>query len=572
VNANSKKILEVFSNGGNIHYVLPHFQREYTWDKTNWKTLWEDLAATYDEYTSGQEPEHFMGSLVVILDGTVNGLIPAFKLVDGQQRLTSISLLLCALRWIMDGKDAALESNLVTMLSNHNAIGDAHFKLLPTVKYGDRATFTALVKTGNAPVAKSNISDAYAYFYHNLQSSIQSNRFDPQKLFLVLMNCLQVVVIELNQQESPYKIFESLNGKGKPLSQADLVRNYIAMKLPAAVQEQVFTNDWSKIEDMLQEQRTVARQGELTSFLRHYLAMHSGVLCNFSHVYARFRDRMEDRFKTQNELVQEITKMHQFAGIYNKLLRPGAESRPHVKEALERLNALELSSAYPFLLSVYEAEYNGKINSQEFENALTVLENYLVRRFLAGEQSNYLTRMFPTLWGQIDKTDFSQSLRQVLATKNYPSNTRIQQSLLTRPLYDMKTKIVLERVNRHLHIGQGGYTVLSSSPTLEHVMPQTLSAQWKQDIGASWEQVHRDYLHTLGNLTIVTSDWNASLSNSDFSTKNPKLAQNALLLNSSHFGQQLSSWDESAIRQRASILTGHILKHLAFACLAIARV
>ena len=557
MNANSKKVSDVFSNGGNIHYVLPHFQREYTWDKTNWKTLWEDLIATYNEYTSGQNPEHFMGSLVVILDGTVNGLIPAFKLVDGQQRLTSISLLLCALRWIMQGKDTALESNLGTMLCNQNASGDAYFKLFPTVKYGDRAAFTSLVKTGNVPTAKSNIADAYSYFYQNLQSSIQSNKVDPQKLFLVLLNCLQVVVIELNQQESPYKIFESLNGKGKPLSQADLVRNYIAMKLPAAIQEQVFTTDWSKIEDMLQEQRSVARQGELTSFLRHYLAVDSGVLCNFSHVYARFRDRMEA--KNQIGLVQEITQMHQSAEIYNKLLRPIAESRPHIKEALERLNALELSSAYPFLLSVYEAQQNGTISDQEFKDAFTVLENYLVRRFLAGEQSNYLTRMFPTLWGQINKTNFSQSLHQVLATKNYPSDTRIKQSLLTRPLYDMKTKIVLERVNRHLHIGTGGYTVLNSNPTLEHVMPQTLSAQWKQDIGASWEQVHRDYLHTLGNLTIVTSDWNVLLSNSPFSNKKSKLAQNALLLNSSYFGQQLSGWDEAAIRQRASVLTGHIL-------------
>lgn len=562
MNANSKKVSDVFSNGGNIHYVLPHFQREYTWEKSNWKTLWEDLAATYSEYVSGQNPEHFMGSLVVILDGTVDGLIPAFKLVDGQQRLTSISLLLCALRWIMKGKDTALESNLESMLCNRNAAGDAYFKLFPTIKHGDRAVFTSLVKTGSLPtaslpIANSNISAAYEYFYQKLDFSIQSNTVDPQKLFLVLLNCLQVVVIELNQQESPYKIFESLNGKGKPLSQADLVRNYIAMKLPAAIQEQVFTSDWSKIEDMLQEQRLVARQGELTSFLRHCLAVDSGVLCNFSHVYARFRDRMET--KTQNELVLEVTQMHQLASIYNKLLRPSAEKRSHVKEALERLNALELSSAYPFLLSVYKAQHDGVINDQEFEGTFAVLENYLVRRFLAGEQSNYLTKMFPMLWGQIDKANFSQSLRQVLVSKNYPSDMRIQQSLLTRPLYDIKTKMVLERVNLHLHIGTGGYSSLSSNSTLEHIMPQTLSAQWKQDIGANWEQVHRDYLHTLGNLTIVSSSWNSALSNSDFSSKKSKLDHNALLLNSSYFGQQLPVWDEMAIRQRAGSLTKHIL-------------
>ena len=558
MNANSKKILEVFSNGGNIHFVLPHFQREYTWDKTNWKTLWEDVTATYDDYTAGQDPEHFMGSLVVILDGTVNGLIPAFKLVDGQQRLTSISLLLCALRWIMNGKDAALENNLISMLANPLATGDAYFKLLPTTKYDDRQAFTSLIRTGNTQIT-SKISEAYAYFTQELEDDIKSNKIDPQKMFLVLLNSLQVVVIELNQQESPYKIFESLNGKGKPLSQADLVRNYIAMRLPATVQQQVFTDHWSKIEEMLQEQRVVARQGELTSFIRHYLAMHSGVLYNFNHVYEKFRDRMESKFKLQSDFVQEVVEMQKFGGYYNKLLRPKTEVQQQIKEALERLNGLELSTAYPFLLAAYEAHSVGSISDAEFKDMFSILESYLVRRFLVGEPTNYLTKMFPPLWGQIDKANFSTSLRQALATRNYPSDVRLQQALLTRPLYDAKTRIVLEKINRHLHIGTGGYSILNTSPTLEHIMPQTPSLQWQNDLGSQWQQVHQDYLHTLGNLTIVTQDWNTQLSNDSFTVKKPKLSHNALLLNSSYFSQNIPVWDETAIRNRTHALTQHIL-------------
>ena len=383
----------------------------------------------------------------------------------------------------------------------------------------------------------------------------------------MLTNCFQVVFIDLNQNESPYKIFESLNAKGKTLSQADLVRNYIAMKLPASGQEEVFNKYWSKIEEALQEKRTVGRSrlGELTAFLRHYLTMRSGVLCAEEHVYARFRDRIEKEFVSSSTFIEEIASLRHFAEIYNKLLRPETEPRAEIRDALNRLNTLEISTAYPFLLAVYDMYDKGVLLADDFKSVLSIMENYLVRRYLAGEPANYLNKLFATLQAQVNKERFVSSLREVLATKNYPNDRRIRQAVLTRPLYDKssltrdRTTLILETINRYLSFGSGGYTVLDKAATIEHILPQTISAEWKEELGERWEHIHRDYVHTLGNLSLVTQEWNSVLSNAPFAIKGPKLGAHALRINSDYFIRDIKRWNDDAIHERAAFLIEKVL-------------
>lgn len=240
--ADSLKISNVFMNGGDIHYVLPHFQREYSWVKSNWETLLNDAFSIYEEYQAEKDIEHFLGSLVVINDGTINGVIPTFKVVDGQQRLTTISLLFCALRDIVKETHLGLAKKLQKMLVNADEDGNVHFKLLPTTKYGDQESYTKIILGQIITTTESNIPNAYVYFSKELKRKIDSHEVIPEQFFGVLSNCFQVVFINLSHDESPYKIFESLNAKGKSLSQADLVRNYIAMKLLTAQQAKLFTN------------------------------------------------------------------------------------------------------------------------------------------------------------------------------------------------------------------------------------------------------------------------------------------------------------------------------------------
>ena len=250
------------------------------------------------------------------------------------------------------------------------------------------------------PANDSKIPAAFEYFYRQLKPRISGRQIDPERLFIVISNCLQVVFIDLNQNERPYEIFESLNAKGKPLSQADLVRNYIAMKLPENRQNEVFDKYWSKVENMLQEKRTVGRSnlGELTAFLRHYLTLQSEILINSGHVYARFRDRVEKDFSSPDAFEQELAKIKQFAEYYDRLLRPEKEPVEELRLALQRLNTLEITTAYRFLLAIHEAVSQGLISQKEFLSGLHILENYLVRRYITEEPTNYLNKVFTTLW------------------------------------------------------------------------------------------------------------------------------------------------------------------------------
>lgn len=570
--ADNLRISKVFSAGGDIHYVLPHFQREYTWEKENWRTLLADALAVCDEVPASpvdgrtvSEVEHFLGSIVVIHDGMRSGTISAFKLVDGQQRLTTVALLLKAISRYAASSLPALAKRLEKLLVNADETGDLYYKILPTIKNGDRATYCALLGEAPLPGNRSRIADAFAFFEAELRTRFAEG-LDPERLAAVVTNLFQVVFVELDERESPYRIFESLNAKGKPLTQADLVRNYVAMKLPARDQERVFQTHWREVEALLQENRFVSRLPELTAFLRHYLAMQTGVLCDEGHVYARFRDRAERHFTASAAFEAELAAISRFAGHYDFLLRPENGLDQEIGAALARLNALDVATGYPFLLRVMDEHRSGRMTRANFREILAVLETYLVRRYVAGEPGAYLTRMFPALYGALDPEDHVGSLKRALVERKCPNNVRLFRALETRSFYEKnatgrrKTELLLSAINRQFSAGTGGFTVLDGHPTIEHVMPQTLNEQWRSHLGLMWEQTHRDYLHSLGNLTLVTGEWNSELSNASYAVKRAKLSINALRINSQHFANASDQWTRNEIRARGEDLLGIIIE------------
>lgn len=564
--ADPQTIREVFSNGGYIQYRLPYFQREYTWGEDEWKTLLEDVFATYQEYvTERLTPEHFMGSLVRISDGVEQG-IPVFTLVDGQQRLTTISLLLCAIRTLVGESDEDTANEMGSMITNmpKKAGGDPWYKLLPTEKRGDQAAYRALLLAEAPPQTASRITNAYSYLLAAIKEAV-TREVDLTRLYETVLQCLQVVTIDLNRHEQPYKIFESLNGKGKPLTPADLIRNYIAMSLPFELQEKVFKTHWQFIDDTLQEQREVGSSGigELTAFFRHYLAMRTRNLYAKEHIYERFRDRMEGRDIPDTEaFVREIATLHRAAILYDRFLRPKNEPDKDIRHALGRLQMLDMSTAFPFMLLGYERYEAGEITKAQWLGVLSALENYFVRRFLVGRQANYLNSMFPRLWDDINLHDFDVSLRESIARRQYPTDDEVRNAVRTRSFPKngfQRLAFVLLTVNRKLSEGSGAYTALDGEPTIEHVMPQTLGEQWRADLGEGWQEVYERYLHTLGNLTLVTAPWNASLSNATFAIKRERLREHGLQLNRASFNAALEKWDETAILDRAEWLAEQIL-------------
>ncbi|MBW4636814.1 MAG: HNH endonuclease family protein [Gloeocapsa sp. UFS-A4-WI-NPMV-4B04] len=251
------------------------------------------------------------------------------------------------------------------------------------------------------------------------------------------------------------------------------------------------------------------------------------------------------------------------------MLRPENEQNKDIKEALKRLNTLDIQTTYPFLLMAYDAYESKQISFDDLLHLFKVLENYIVRRFVCSEPTNYLNKIFPTFWHDIttemtNELPFKEALTKVLLTKGYPPDRSIKQAIQTAKLYGnpsrQKLCLILETINRHISKGTGGFGVLDNEPTIEHILPQTPSEDWKTLLGDKLEQTYQSYLHTLGNLTLVTQEWNSALSNAPFLTKKEILANHALKLNNEYFSQNIEQWNEESIIERANFLTEKFLE------------
>jgi uncharacterized protein with ParB-like and HNH nuclease domain len=564
----SYTISNVFNEGGNIHYVLPHFQREYRWERKNWDTLLEDAFQIYDAFDQnvGKIPEHFLGALVVLPDGNIGLNVPVHKLVDGQQRLTTISLLLCAFARLVEKTEPEIFAEIQPYLFNRNQKANGKFKLLPTLKNGDRAAYQAVLESKPAPLNQSRIPEAYEYFHKFLKDRRTKNDLDAERFFKVLALAMQVVCIRLGANENAYQIFESLNNKAEPLKQSDLVRNYIAMRLSSGKQEEVFHEHWAPIESLLDDNRLVGRIGELTAFLRHYDAMKAGALPSENHVYARFRDEMK-RVESETDLIAELATLRRFASYYDSLLRPDKSTLPALRNALRRLEALDVTTAFPLFLGIADHFDSGQISLDEYLESCTIVENYLVRRFLVDARTSYLNKMFAALPRALDWSNFLPSLRANLAAQQYPTDARIRQVFPGRVLYDKnnsrtmaKLVMLFETINRHLYKGSDVVPILESAPTIEHILPQTLSAWWENHLGENAEAIAGEWKHTVGNLALVTQRYNSSLSNDSFPEKRAKLLAHGLKFNSAYFAQKIEKWDTEEIQKRAAWLTDLILE------------
>ncbi|MCY3934923.1 MAG: DUF262 domain-containing HNH endonuclease family protein [Chloroflexi bacterium] len=558
--ADAQDIRSIFSNAGDVQYRLPRFQRAYAWEKEQWNTLWKDLLRIHAY--SLHNSEHFMGAMVVVDDGERHGAMSVLSLVDGQQRLLTISILLLVMR--NQCNNEKLREDISMFLVNPRRDGNLHFKVLPTDLYDDQATWKSLISDQPVCSEKSLITNSYDFYVKKVQSFAKRGDADIESLFTTVLEKMMFVYINLGRDERPHQIFESLNAKNVQLTLPDLVRNFVAMQLPETGVRDVFGHYWLPIEELLDERRVIARnRGELTYFLRHYLAM-SGELPSFDRIYSLFCDRI-DQSKEQNinGFQSEMETLLHYAKHYNCILRPDNEEDPYIRDQLHRLNTLKQTTHYPYLLALYLSYSTGVVDSDRFLNILKLLENYLVRYFLAAEPTNRLNKLFPSLCSEIAHSGDIQSIQSYLLARYYPSDKRILELLRHRNIFSSRNRsqlvFILNEINRHLSTGSDGETVLMGEPTIEHIMPQKLSKAWQKSLGDDFQQVHNEHLNQLGNLTLVTQGWNTQMSNSVFSEKRRKLSRHALLINSQYFNGT-EHWNSESIHARTEWLVDCICK------------
>jgi uncharacterized protein with ParB-like and HNH nuclease domain/predicted transport protein len=535
------KLVELL--GDARQYLVPLFQRPYSWERKEWQTLWTDITDLCE--TQSPRP-HFFGAMVLIPARSVPEGVTKYSLIDGQQRYTTISILFAALRQVaLQKKEERLAEEIYKrFLINEFADGDDYFKLLPT--QGDREHYKNIIRGQISNDDDARLAKAYRYF----ESEIRRADIEARKIKDVVEKSLSIVRVLLDEKEDPYAVFESLNAKGRSLSQVDLIRNYFLMKIHTNKQEEIYNTFWQPMEKMLGEEN-------LTEFMRHYLIMRRGDFVKKGDVYYNLRNYVEQE---QKDAVEELKTLSRFSTYYAKILELNLESNREIAKAIHRLNRIEVTTAYPFLLACYNDYIHQTLSSEEFLEVLKVLENFIVRRFVCGVPTNQLNKIFAPLYQQIkaSASSFVDSVKDILEKRGYPKDYEFEKNLREAKLYGggdrkEKTKFILETLEESFgHKEQVRFEKLE----IEHVMPQTLTSWWETHLGENWEFVHETLLHTLGNLTLT--GYNSNLSNSDFEEKKSRYKESRLELNA--YFSDIETWRESDIQSRAQKLAKQCLE------------
>jgi uncharacterized protein with ParB-like and HNH nuclease domain len=355
---------------GTKQYIVPLFQRPYSWKKLEWQVLWDDLE---ELCTTDFTRPHFMGSLVTMPATSIPEGVHKYLLIDGQQRLTTIFILLSAIRdrarQLNHNKLAEEIDN--TILFNQYEEGSDRYKLQPTQL--DNKAFQSVLNCLEE-TEKNEIKNCYLFFSKKiLQTDLELSHIKK-----VICRSLSLISVVLSAEDDPYLVFESLNAKGRPLTQADLIRNYLFMRIKTNDQEAIYQKYWQPMQELLGD--------NLTEFIRHYLTK-DGREVRQNEVYFEIKELVN-----QGEALFYLQDLYKFAQYYAKFLEPVREHNAIVSKYIQRINRLDIATVYPFLLNCYEDWTKAKITEEELIWVLQTIENFILRRFVCNIPTHGLNK------------------------------------------------------------------------------------------------------------------------------------------------------------------------------------
>lgn len=544
-------------------FIVPIFQRNYSWQKSQYEQLWFDIlrASKFKE-----KQNHFIGSIVYIDMGTPAGRPQQLLLIDGQQRLTTISILLCAIKDYVQKFN--LETKLINLakiknqfLYNSDEIDEDKYKLLLNVQ--DKETYIKLIDntifTVNKPA--TNIIKCYEFFYEHIEDFIkQDGQID--EIYAGIFK-LSLVSISLDKDsDNPQMIFESMNSTGKDLSQTDLLRNYLLMDLTPEKQTRLYKTYWKPMEELFGEDIYKNDVNKFDYFIRDFLTLKSdtGYICKINNVYENFKRYYLDNNCEKFAVLKDLFTYAKYYACIDLL----QENDDELKLYWQEFKKLDSHVVYPFLLKLYDDYSRQILIKEDFKKIFQVVISYLWRRAICEIPTNSLSKTFATLYQAVDKEDYVNSIIKAFVFKSsykrFPSDYEVREKLQTKDIYHFRLrKYLLEALENYYH--KEPIDLNTANYTIEHIMPQNIehNLSWQQMLGEDWQEVHSLYLHSLGNLTIT--GYNAEMSNKSFWEKvngESGFKHSHLKLNESI--AQCDVWNKKAIQRRTNILTDIILK------------
>lgn len=538
--ATSANLLSVIK--GPKQFVIPIYQRTYSWQLSQCNQLFNDiLRISKEDDVHG----HFLGSVVYFQESihTVSD-VPKLLVIDGQQRLTTVSLLILALAKFIKENPVDIDTNATKLLNyymvNAEEENELRYKLLLTRR--DKDTFINLVKGIELGEDKSQrIFENYEFF----RSKINENN-----VLEVYNGVLRLFIVDValeKDKDNPQLIFESMNSTGLDLSQADLIRNYVLMGQEINLQTELYEKYWYPMEQSYGNDYA----SRFDWFIRDYLSLKMGTIPKIGKVYEEFKTYVQSSKSpaTITEVVADIAKYSKF--YVNMVLRKEPEKL--LNQLFSNISRLKVDVSYPFIMAVYNDYSSGIISRDDFAEILKLVENYVFRRAICGIPTNSLNKTFAILYREIKVENYLESIKAAFQLmdgyKRFPTNNEFEKEFVNKDVYSFRSRNYLlnklENYNRKEFVNTDEYTI-------EHIMPQNenLSLSWQNMLGDDWKEIQANYLHTIGNLTLT--GYNSELSDRPFGDKKKMVGgfdDSPLRLNS--FMKKVDIWDEENINKRA---------------------
>ncbi|WP_221031658.1 GmrSD restriction endonuclease domain-containing protein [Actomonas aquatica] len=528
---------------GSKQFIIPIFQRTYSWELAHCQQLWNDIVRVG---RSAELNSHFIGSAVYIPETNVDAAIPRWLVIDGQQRITTMTLFLIALKRRLEagGMDDPVSAAQVEdlYLRNRYGKGEAAYRLLLTRT--DKETLIQLIDGKEPPEEEGSlrIIENFRFFTSQLASVDVGEVWKGIKKLMIVDVCLQQGI------DNPQMIFESMNSTGKALTQADLIRNFVLMGLAHEHQTRLYTDYWRPMEV---EFGAVNYINEFDEFMRYYLVIHTGnVRIRRGDVYDEFKG-----YSRKHEVEPLLESLREFAGYYCRIAL-GTEKDAALAAAFHDIRELRADVCYPMLMELYQDFRHDRLSHDEFVEVVRMVESYVFRRAVCDIPTNSLRQTFATFTRRVKKDRYVESVKAAFlllpSYRRLPTDAEFIRQIQVRNLYKFNRRSYwLRRFENHGRKER----VQVQDYTIEHIMPQNedLNAQWRADLGEEWQRIHTQYLHTLGNLTLT--GYNSEYSDRSFPEKRDM--EGGFRYSPLKLNQGLGSceiWNESAIQERAKRL------------------
>lgn len=533
---------------GQYQYIIPVYQRKYSWlAEVQCARLWRDIVNMVKQH----KQHHFVGSIVSVAEKYSLMGVQKRLIIDGQQRMTTLSILMVALRdYLMEqGAGEEVEENINMVLKNPSRKGDDAYKMLLTDT--DRNIMIKLVD--KLPIGEDEDSKIYANYLY-FKKKVAEGVLTPDEIYESISKLDIVgIVLDRAQGDDPQLIFESLNSTGMDLSKSDLIRNYILMGLDNDEQKGIYNNYWKPFEQNFPMQDGTDR---MDRFFRDYLAMKKGTFIKFDAIYDVFKDYAENsEFSKQEELAEDIMI---YGDLYTNITSEDKKlpsSQQALKPIFKEIRILRMEVVYPFLLKVYHDYGKGMITLDEFVRILKLTIAYVVRRTVCEIPTNSMNKTFTTLKNEIRADDYLNSVEAAFfyldTYKRFPDDKEFKECLCKRNMYTIRISnymyVKMENEGNKETIPYEGYTI-------EHILPQNknMREEWKDALGEKYEEIQAQYINNLGNLTLTR--YNSEMGDKPFSEKLEVYKESAMHTLNKYVVQQIT-WNKDTIENRANILT-----------------